>query len=70
MSITTLIGCGSEEKNYISEHVCVECKNKASHYMGKKSVNYLTIDLYYCDLCYDKVVNEAKENNRIAYEAW
>ena len=72
-ALILLLLCGCEPKEKVdtpSNHTCIECGNAASHYMGKQWINYSTIDLYYCDSCYDKVIKEAEENNRIVDEVW
>lgn len=68
-----LCGCAPKEtSNTLSNHTCITCGRKATHYMGKQVIDktYRPVELYYCDACYNEVIEDAEENNRIVHDTW
>ena len=73
LMLTMICGCGYGQKQTVdtpSDHKCIECGKTATHYMGKKWVDYSTIDLYYCDSCYNVVIKKAENEHRVAKPWW
>ena len=54
--ILLMYGCVPEEevtKNPAENHTCVDCRKQATVYAGDIWQNYETVELYFCDECFE-----------------